>query len=249
MSFSNPKQTNPASKFIEFKGDKGIFQYYDKTLDEPANVELLMPLIFIVLDELSTITGFSKKFNSSFYSNEIHSLNDEILKVRSFKGGFSLTGKYADIKTELAANSAKFTKSVYAMLILNKEKFEFVHFKFAGSVFGAWMDKGFSVQEFIVGVKSTKQETSGNNKYLVPIFEKYKMPKEKCLITDTAFQMDRKLQEYLKAYKAGQLEKMEIETVASIQNDETEQPVKSEFDVPKHQTQYDDVSDVRDLPF
>ncbi len=34
MSISNPKIENPCQKFIEFKGDKGQFFYYDKELEE-----------------------------------------------------------------------------------------------------------------------------------------------------------------------------------------------------------------------
>ena len=38
MSFSQPKLTNPCSKFIEFKGDTGQFKYYDKELEKPVLV-------------------------------------------------------------------------------------------------------------------------------------------------------------------------------------------------------------------
>ena len=55
MSLSEPKLTNPASKFIEFKGDVGEFHYYDKVMEQ--RVQLQMPLYFIVLDELSAIKG------------------------------------------------------------------------------------------------------------------------------------------------------------------------------------------------
>jgi hypothetical protein len=104
MSLSSPKLVNPAQKFIEFKGDTGQFQYFDKSLGEKGeNVVLKQPFFFIVLDELSTISGYSDKLGSGFYSNEVHSLNDEILKVKSFKGGFSTTGKYKDIKDGILA--------------------------------------------------------------------------------------------------------------------------------------------------
>jgi hypothetical protein len=220
MSLSNPKAVNPAAKFIEFKGDTGTFQFYDKSLEEPKNVTLDMPLFFIVLDELSTITGWSEKLESNIYSNEVHSLTDEILKVKSFKGGFTATGKYRDIKDSIVANGGKFTKSVYAMLITGKDSFELVHFKIVGSSFQGWLEKTFNTQAFGVQVKSTYQTKKGKTVYQVPVFEKVNIPKDKQNIWDAALEMDKNLQIYLKAYKAGQLEKMEVQEVVENQQDD-----------------------------
>jgi hypothetical protein len=217
MSLSNPKMTNPATKFVEFKGDKGIFQYYDKTLDEPKNVELTMPFFFIVLDELSTISGYSDRYESAFYSNEVHSLSDEILKVKSFKGGFSVTGKYADIKNELFAAGAKFAKSIYAMLIKSNTEFELIHFKLTGAAFGAWIEKKFNTQQYGITVKSIAEGQKGAVKYKMPVFDKVNIPKEKIMLWETAIEMDRQLQVYLKAYKAGQIENMEIKEISENQ--------------------------------
>lgn len=243
MSLSNPKQTNPAQKFIEFKGDKGIFQYWDKTKGENGeNVQLTMPFYFMVLDELSTISGYSDKYESSFYSNEVHSLQDEILKVKSFKGGFAVTGLYKDIKNELIASGAKFAKSVYAMLIKGKEDYELVHFKFTGAAFSAWLDKKFSIQQFGVTVKGTVSGKKGSVKFEMPVFEKFNIKQN---VLDAAISMDKQLQLYLKDYKAGQLEKMEQQVVAENQI-EAEKP-ETAFEKPGNYAK--SVSDVDDLPF
>ena len=222
MSLSNPRMVNPATKFIEYKGEQGIFQFYDKNLEEPKNVTIDMPLFFIVLDELSTISGYSDSLQSNFYSNEVHSLTDEILKVKSFKGGFSVTGKYKDIKNEIMAAGAKFTRSVYAMLITGKDTFELVHFKFVGSSFKGWLEKTFNIQEFGVQVKTTYQDKKGKTVFQVPVFEKVKIEKERKNIWDAALEMDKRLQEYLKIYKSVQLEKMETQEVVSNQVEEKE---------------------------
>ena len=74
------KTPNPATKFLEFKNGK--FSYYDKTSE--ANVEVPLPLRFIVLDELATIKGWDSKTNSGIYSNEVHSTKATPLKVKSF---------------------------------------------------------------------------------------------------------------------------------------------------------------------
>ena len=74
MSISNPTvSSNPASKFIEFKGDTGKWRYWDKTKGEDGeNVEVKLPVYFIILDELSTIKGWNKEHKCGIYSNEIH---------------------------------------------------------------------------------------------------------------------------------------------------------------------------------
>jgi hypothetical protein len=53
MSKSNPKIENPCKKFIDYKGDKGQFFFYDK--DKEEQIEISIPIYFVVLDELSTI--------------------------------------------------------------------------------------------------------------------------------------------------------------------------------------------------
>jgi hypothetical protein len=206
MSLSNPKLQNPAKKFIEFKGDKGTFQYFDKELGEKGEtVEFKMPFYFIVLDELSTITGYNEKNECGIYSNEIHSLNDEIFKVKTFKGGISIVGKYADIKNDIKAIGGKFTKSIYAML-LGKPN-EFVHFKFSGSAFGSWLEKKIDLQKAAILVNETAQGEKGTVKFIYPLFKQAVIPTTKQYIWDAALEMDKQLQKYLISYKNNQIEK------------------------------------------
>ena len=71
MSISDPiKLQNPAQKFIEWSGSKGLWQFYDKE----SKTKISIPASFqvIVLDQLSTITGFDSVSESGIYSNEIH---------------------------------------------------------------------------------------------------------------------------------------------------------------------------------
>ena len=96
MSLSNPTTENPVKKFIEYKAEESTFQYWDKKQEK--NIPLELPVQFIVLDELATITGYCEVAKSNLYSNEVHNLNLQMLNVKSFKGGVHLMGKYADIK-------------------------------------------------------------------------------------------------------------------------------------------------------
>jgi hypothetical protein len=214
MSKSNPRLTNPATKFIEFKGDSGKFFHYDK--ESEKQVELPMPFYFVVLDELSAIKGYSEKNKCGIYSNEIRSLKDDILNVRSFKGGIQIVGKYNDIKDAALREGGKFCKSVYAMLITGKGQYELVNFQFHGSSFGAWLDKKFNVDQNAVAVESVAEATKGKVTYVYPVFIKKNLKPE---IDQAAIEMDKKLQVYFASYLNQQIEKEVSEAVVVQDND------------------------------
>jgi hypothetical protein len=201
MSKSNPKLTNPAVKFFDFKGDTGQWFYYDKEAEERK--ELKMPFYFVVLDELTAIKGYNERNNCGIYSNEIRFIKDDILNVRSFKGGIQIVGKYNDIKDAALREGGKFCKSVYAMLIVGKGEYELVNFQLHGSAFGAWIEKGFNVEDFAVGVESNETGTKGKVTYKHPVFLKKKLTPD---IDQEAIKMDKKLQVYLASYFNQQVE-------------------------------------------
>lgn len=198
MSLSQPKLKNPCSKFIEFKAgsDMGHFQYWNKEKEE--NVILKFPITFIVLDELSTITGFNDSTQSGIYSNEVHSLSNQVLSVRTFKGGIKFDGLYADIKPRITELGGKFCKSVYVALI-NGDDIELANLQLKGISFKAWMDRKegscFKVSECIDGKK-------GNIKYKIPVYAACDASKD---LMDQARAMDEMLQMYLKAYESNNI--------------------------------------------
>jgi hypothetical protein len=202
MSRSNPSLTNPCSKFVEYSGDEGKFYYYDK--EEKVKIEIPLPIYFTVLDELSTITGFSEKHGCGIYSNEVHSVAKEVLRVKTFKGGESITGLYKDIRDNIVAIGGKFTKSVYSLMINPDKSTEFLNFKFRGISFSAWMDKGFDPMKSIVGIVGFEEGKKGKVTYQVPVFKAFKLTPE---IDEEALRYDQILQEYLKEYFAKEPEK------------------------------------------
>ena len=204
MSISNPRVENPAKKFIEFSGDTGVFSWYDK--EKAEKVQLQTPMFFVVLDELSTIAGYSDQYASGIYSNEVHRIGDEELRVKSFKGGFVKSGKYADIKDEIKAVGGKFAKSIYALLITGENQYEVVNFKMKGAAFAGWLEKKFDTSKCAVKFTQTKTDKKGKTVYHIPIFEAVKLTDK---ILNIAVLEDRKLQEFLKSYKSQQLEKVE----------------------------------------
>lgn len=214
MSLSNPQMMNPATKFLhwasqtnEEKGlTAGTFYYYDK--ESKKNVTLELPLYMIVLDQLSTISGYHEGSGSGIFSNEVKFLNTEILNVRSFaqNGGFRLIGKYSDISADIKANGGKFTKSVYAVIIQADSKLEVVNFQLHGASFAAWVEAAIKTDAYGVKCVKFEEKKKGANKYQSPIFEALTVGKNRKDIWAFAINADKQLQAFIKSRKEAQLE-------------------------------------------
>ena len=246
MSKSNPKTENPCTKFIDFKGDKGRFFYYDKVKEEQIDIPL--PIYFTVLDELSTITGYNEKNDCGIYSNEVHSTGTEVLRVKTFKGGESVIGLYKDIKDSIKVMGGKYTKSVYALLINQDKSTEMVNFKFRGASFSAWLEKKINGLNSIIGIIDLVEEKKGITIYKVPVFQAFKLSKE---IDERAMAADEILQDYLKEYKS-QLPEKEIakaEVVEEIQaKDEWQKESAKQKIVDQSKADFEN-DNLDDLPF
>lgn len=208
MSLSKPALKSPVTKFIEFKGDDGVFQYWDK--ENKKNVKLEAPLRFIVLDELNTIKGFNNSTSSGVYSNEVHNLKTQLLHVRTFKGNISLSGFYLDIKDKIGAMGGKFCKSIYAALIAG-DNLELVNFQLTGAAFKSWVDKVIDVNNSAVVFSSTTDAKKGKVEYKIPNFTAEPIAPE---LLQKAIKMDEALQEFLKKKKLSEIQsKVEEESV------------------------------------
>lgn len=239
MSISKPKISNPTTKFIDFKSEEVKFVFWNK--EEEKNEEIKMPFYFVVLDELSTISGFCDKTQCGIFANEVHRISDEILRVRTFKGGESVTGLYKDISDEIKVLGGRFTKSVYAMLVSENGN-ELVNIKFRGAAFSSWLDKKINPEQYTIGIVGVREKQKGKVTYNVPIFKAFKLDTERL---NEAVKLDVLLQEYLKEYKNQVIEKQE--SVA-------ETPVEKTDFLPQRPDSYtkavnNDVSDIDDLPF
>lgn len=212
MSLSNPRQTNPASKFISWSGSKGQFHYYDKETDQKVFFE--KPIYIVPLDELSTIKGFHDKSQSGIYSNEVKNLSKDILMVKAFKGGMIASGLYKDIKGQLEGGD--FAKSVYAVLISGSKenlKLELVNISFHGSSLGSWIEAKVNVDSgnVIELHPSIEQLKKGTTIYFAPKIVKNKVRQD---ILDKCIQFDKDLQAYLSGYFAKPSEEREQITEA-----------------------------------
>lgn len=198
MSISAPKVSNPCKKFIEFSGSKGTFQYWDK--ESKSNIEVKLPIQFIVLDELSTIKGYSDSTQSGIYSNEVHNLGTQDLHVKTFKGNQSRSGKYADIKADIAAMGGKFHKSIYVGIV-NGDNLELANFQLKGAAMKAWIDKEVNATMVSIVVEDCTPAKKGKVNYMIPNWKGKEVSRA---LMDKACAMDKELQAFFKSRKVSE---------------------------------------------
>jgi len=197
MSFSKPTtQQNPTELFLQWKSELKQFSYYDK--EKKENVPIGSTIRFVVLDQLTTIKGWSDKYQAGIYSNEVRSLESELF-VKTFNNDLIAEGNYSKIKERIVAAGAKYSKSVYASLE-TKEGYKLVNIQFVGSSLGSWIEAKIRTDDMHV-VTITENNTpqkKGATTYFVP-----KITTQTSLSEEWAnkcTKQDEILQNYLESY-------------------------------------------------
>jgi hypothetical protein len=211
-AFATP-QSNPATKFIEWKSNEKCFNYYDK--EAQKNVEIPLPFKFLVLDELHTIKGWNDASSSNIYSNEVKFISKEVMTVKPFKGNEIAKGYYKDIKEKVVAAGGHYTKSIYVML----EDGSLANISLKGSGVQKWGDftqktRNRLVDEWVTVAKA-EDGKKGAVKFSTPSFSfANSISDDEANMADEAFNI---LESYLKTYLA----KADIEVVLNgdIAND------------------------------
>lgn len=203
MSLSQERPTNPATYFLELKGGK--VSYYDKETQQ--NVEVPTPFEFIVLDQLATVKGWSDADESGYWSNEVRSVANDDLTVRTSKG-IKESGLWRDIKSSPNLAGAKYNASVY---IAHKSKDGLVisNLSLKGAALNAWIEsRGSSAKVIISGWEDGKK---GAVSYKIPVFESAPITDEE---KSEAIELDKELQSYLSGYFSRSDEKPQTKDVA-----------------------------------
>lgn len=222
MSLSNQSTSvSPAKHFLRVKS--GTVNYYDKELKD--NIDVPLPLSFVVLDQLATVKGWSDNDQSGYWSNEVKSAGQDVLHIRTSKGE-KASGIWKDIKNEPAVSGAKFNASVY-IAAPGRDGLEIQNIAFSGAALNAWI-------EF---VNANKGVTSGKNKVSVVGFDdakkgavKYQTPRfEAVEITDEELAEATKLDEELQDYFTGYFEKRRSDELVAVAVDEDDKIDLSEI--------------------
>jgi hypothetical protein len=229
MSRSNPTLTNPSQHFFSWVGSKGILVWYDK--DNQKNVEVKLPFTFMVLDELATISGFSKRDQSSYWSNEVRNVANEEFIVKTSKG-IKQAGLYKDL-ADVRAKGAKYAKSIYIAHRIGDD-YVIGNIKALGSCLSAWIE--FSSRNVvgngsvILTGSSHVPEDHGINEYYIPTFEYHSSTDEE---NEIAIVLDRELQVYLNQYlaasKFNRSQEDEANEVPKMDDEPLPEPPESEW--------------------
>lgn len=256
MSLSNPSENlqKPAKYYFSWLGKKGGFKYYDKENDK--DVIIPYPFNFRVLDELYTIKGYHKPSDTGYWANEVRKkdIKNGIFTVRT-KSGVEFVGTWKECKEKLSNKGCKLHQSVYIMY-KDGETPVIANIQLKGSAMSAWWDfaKTNNVYEVAVSVNSHAQGNENDDddiKYVVPVFKPItKISPES---SAKAIELDKKLQEYLRAYFEQQGQPQTLERADDSANKPQEQPKQD--NAPAHKESapmsYNDVvnDDDDDLPF
>lgn len=208
----NAPQSNPATKFFDWKSNDKCFSYYDKEKQE--NVLVHLPFKFLVLDELHSIKGWNDATSSGIFSNEVKFISKETMTVKPFKGNEIAKGLYKDIKEKVVSAGGHYVKSIYIML----EDGSLANLQLKGSAVQKWgeftqktrnrlPDEWVIVSKFLEGKK-------GAVKFNTPEFTFERSISD--IEADLADEAFNTLETYLKAY----LVKSEPVIEETIDNDE-----------------------------
>jgi hypothetical protein len=197
QAFAQP-QSNPSTKYIEWKSNEKSFSFYDK--ETKANVSIPLPFKFLTLDELHTVKGWNDATSSAIFSNEVKYISKDIMTVKPFKGNEIAKGLYKDIKEKIVAAGGHYTKSVYIML----EDGSLANLQLKGSAVQAWGEFTQKTRSRLsdewVSVKTSKEGKKGAVKFSIPEFGfDGSLSDEQENMADDAFNT---LESFLKTYLA-----------------------------------------------
>lgn len=200
MSRSRPNENapNPATRWFEWHGERGVVTYYDK--EKKASVDVPLPFVAIVLDQLSAVKGWDDSTKSGIYSNAVRDTREEVLTVKSFKGGVLAEGRYKDIKSEVSAAGGHFESQIY-IAYKGPTGLAIATLSFKGAALGAWMEfsraNRAAIQDDAIVIAGYTEGQKGRVIFRVPTFTIKKLSPE---TNAEAVKLDTKLQEWLDAY-------------------------------------------------
>jgi hypothetical protein len=207
MSRSNPTETSssPCTRWFEWAGgsDGGVVRYYDK--EAAATVNVGDKFAFLLLDELAAVKGWHDASDSGIYSNEVRDTRQDVLVVKSFKGGELASGLYAQIRDRIGNFGGHFHASCY-IAYKDGDQYKLGNIGFKGAALNAWVE--FKKQAgrkdgrpaYYVGavrINGYEEGTKGRVVYRVPKFTLAAVSED---ANERAIALDKDLQAFLSDY-------------------------------------------------
>lgn len=198
MSLSKPKLSNPSQLWLEWKGSSATLRYYDK--EAKAEKVMPQPFTFILLDELSCVTGYVKKLESNVFSNEVRDTTKDPMIVKAHKGGVLMEGLYRDIKEKLP-KGASFCGSCYIGYKDEGGQLAIGNIKMTGASLSPWIEfKNTHRNDFgkkAITINGFTEEKNGDVEYKSPKFFSTDISPA---TIQAAIRLDMMLQSYLDSY-------------------------------------------------
>ena len=211
MSRSNPTESspNPATSWLEWKGEAGELAYWDK--QEQKRVAVPLPFTFLLLDRLGTVRGYSKNMQSGIYANEVRDTRMQPLVVKYFKGGKVAEGLWEQIKPIVKTAGGKFCSTCYIAAKAGKE-LVIAGLQLTGCALGPWFEfekkhrkkvegaDGKKVQELYakaIVISKGKLQKSGKTEFYPPMFTVKDVTTE---TDEAARKLDEEVQAFLDEY-------------------------------------------------
>ena len=168
--------------YLDYKAQKGKFEYYDKDLE--TRVELDITPFTIVKTAFALKGGWDSDNNCAYYSNEVDSIKDTELTLKSYRGGEIARGNYSSnkqAKTISLWNTAlpegvKLHKAITALM--DGKVIRFYLKTVSMFEFGEVL-KTVKIEESKFEIDKLDERKFGWNAYYVPFFkESAKLTKE-----------------------------------------------------------------------
>jgi hypothetical protein len=161
---------SPVQHRVKFKGNEGVWSYWNKEEEKEVTLE---SLDFVVLDILSSISGWSDEHQKSIYSNLFKSTKDEVV-VRYSDGKVALTGSYSEDKDEIKGLGGKFTASIFALAMIEGDYVP-VRIDLSGGSMTNWIEfinehGRTNIYSYIITGQKGEQQKKGAVKFYAPTF-------------------------------------------------------------------------------
>lgn len=223
MSRSNPgdNMPNPSTRWFEWTGGNngGFVRHYDK--EAKSNQTDPLPFTFIVLDELAKVSGWHEPSESGIYSNEVRDTRQEVMLVRSFKGGELANGLYASIRDRVGNVGGYFQASIY-VAYKEGDGLRLGNLALAGAALQSWMEfkraHRADIYKGAVTITGYTEGKKGSVVYRVPTFTMRALGEAS---NAQAIELDKELQIYLKTY----LSRTREDQVKQVAETSTSEPV------------------------
>jgi hypothetical protein len=201
MSRSNPNENgtpNPAVRWFEWNGEHGTIRYYDK--EKKETIDVGSDFTFLLLDQVGSVRGWHDSSDSGIYSNEVKDTTQDVLVVKSFKGGTLAEGLYRDIKDRVGSMGGQFVANCY-IAFKNGGGLAIGSIKFKGAALGAWMEFEKAHRNALYdGTITIHDYTEGKKGRVIFRVPGLKLTGVSPDAKATAIALDRRVQQFLAAY-------------------------------------------------